>query len=517
MSAIPVRQLPERPKVHMEYTKGGTDHSDPEYWRTAVRESAKTDVDGNGVVNDTKGMAGSDRVSAEQIAIADYLNEKYGGDIAAVPKEERLRATADIFGKAATQQFENNLDATAVNSVGGAAEDGVNDESNNSFDETSEILDDWEAENPNGPAGNSTDSDTQEAVDVAAPSETSDTADTADTATPTDAVNVPAPKGDYKAYAESLPIFATNPKEAYRQAVEKAFEEGVGDQDGNGTSGDHEDRVKWLVNEMGPQGAAEFVKGIIDKQVASGELTEDQRADREAAMQTEIEAASANETGYTTVDPRKSTAQTSASPTTSEEETPEADAPAGQPVSALRMPVTLSAETRADIEAGLQTDPSTDHTERLKNSLKRFGPDAVLSFQYELIEQSTEYKTEEEKEAARKKIRDEVVDIVRENDAAPDSTLMLPSTLEDQDAMDATWKAEKRNFDGDASEVSDMDKTAGLVAKYGADQTAVYLYFKWSHENDDGFTSDEGRTAARDQISKDVTAAIGYVGGGSQV
>jgi hypothetical protein len=340
--------------------------------------------------------------------------------------------------------------------------------------------------------------------------------------------NTVAPvKGQYRTEAENSATFAENPAEAYRLAVEKAFKEGVGDQDGNGTFGDHEDRSKWLVDEMGIQGATEFDTGIIDKQVKSGELTEEQRASREAQMLEEHTAAGSNETGFTTPDPR-------VKPSTSDStDAPEADpaaAPAAAPVvkdtetqdipvpadnngarpavSNMRDPMRLRPEEETLMDAGFDPTLGTiKDPKQLKQLIWGNGVDKTLAYAYHKIDDMDEYSTEAERTAAKKAVRDEVVKINADLDPATTGT--YSSTINEgvEEQMDEIMKKRSGNFDHDDVENSAMDKTTHLVIDYGADATIEYKQKKFEKSDEYASMTDDERLVKYAEIRDEVATA----------
>jgi hypothetical protein len=98
-------------------------------------------------------------------------------------------------------------------------------------------------------------------------------------------------QGSWRKTAEA-PGQTTSPGE-----YEKAMKGGLKD-----LGGEHEERLKWTVDEMGVKGATEYQNGLIDKEIKAGRMTQEEGEQRKGDMATEIAAASDNETGFTTAD-----------------------------------------------------------------------------------------------------------------------------------------------------------------------------------------------------------------------
>jgi hypothetical protein len=339
--------------------------------------------------------------------------------------------------------------------------------------------------------------------------------------------NTVAPvKGQYRTEAENSATFAENPAEAYRLAVEKAFKEGVGDQDGNGTFGDHEDRSKWLVDEMGIQGATEFDTGIIDKQVKSGELTEEQRASREAQMLEEHTAAGSNETGFTTPDPRvkpstsdstdapeADTAAAAEAPVEKDTETQDIPVPADNngarpAVSNMRDPMRLRPEEETLMDAGFDPTLGTiEESGQLKWQIWANGVDKTLAYAYHKIDDMDKYTTEAERSAARKAVRDKVVKIDAGLDPASTGTYSSVINEGVEEKMDEVMKKRSGNFDHDDVENSAMDQTTHLVIDYGADATIAFKNKKFEKSDEYASMNDDERQVRYAEIRDEVATA----------
>jgi hypothetical protein len=322
-----------------------------------------------------------------------------------------------------------------------------------------------------------------------------------------------ADKGTWKNFYEDSSGAPITGKSSYKVAVEAAFSSGVGDRNHDGTVNDDKDKMKWLVDEMGTTGAAEYWQGKLEEQVANGTLDKDQLETRKAEVQAEITAAANNSNGV--ADSQQSGGTTEATDVPEETSSSTGDAaastePGADPKFKFRTPmpegtkppVKLSSADKAAMDLSLQKDTRSDPEPRLASQVLKYGVDKTLAYQYDLIDKSKDYATKEEKEAAKLAIRSKVADAAAKNDSEIDANaaFMSPTPLSDADK-----KRMGEDLQKDTSTDHD-ERLAQQVKREGADKTLAYQYSLI--DKSDEYANEDERVAAKRVIRQEVTDAM---------